>query len=72
MKTAVNSFDPVRFRRFPNPPLSIRLLVGIDHGEVHRIVHNGSEWEAQYLYALPGRPQFSGILEDGRLFAYAV
>gem|GEM_PF-6762580 len=43
--------------------------MGMDYGNVHRIIHEGEKWRTQFLYPLPGCPQTSFILTDGRLFA---
>ena len=43
--------------------------MGIDQGAVYRIAPDGDGWQARFLYALPGCPQFGCVLADGRLLA---
>ncbi len=43
--------------------------MGMDYGTVHRVVRDGTKWKTEFLYALPGCPQFGSVLADGRLFA---
>ncbi|MEK7951955.1 HEAT repeat domain-containing protein [Luteolibacter soli] len=42
--------------------------MGINEGMVHEVMNEQGKWGVRPLYALPGCPSDSGVLEDGRLF----